>query len=91
MRDEPTLEVTYRHGRPWAAYLFLPRLPGQRPTKSRPVGNGMVVDLGKDGTPLGVEITAPRKLSMTALNAVLKSFGVTSRVRRTDLAPLLAA
>jgi uncharacterized protein YuzE len=71
--------------------LFLPREAGQRPTKSRPVGHGLVVDLSKDGTPLGIEITAPQKLTMTALNAVLRDLGVTSRVRRADLAPVLAA
>ena len=27
---EPYLEVTYRHGRPLAAYLYLPRRPGQK-------------------------------------------------------------
>ena len=90
MRAEPTLEVTYRHGKAWAAYLFLPRESGQRPAKSRPVGSGLVIDLAKDGTPLGVEITAPHLFSMASLNAALRKLGV-APVRRIDIAPLLAA
>jgi len=39
---------------------------------------------------LGIEITAPGKVSATALNRVLTPLGA-SRVSRTELAPLLAA
>ena len=72
----PTLEVTYRHGEAWAAYLFLRRESGQRPARSRPVSSGVVIDFAKDGTPLGVEITAPHLLSMALLNAALRTLGV---------------
>jgi hypothetical protein len=53
------LEVTFRGGRPWAAYLQLPRTGGQRVVRSRREEHGMVVDLARDGTPLGIEFTAP--------------------------------
>ena len=90
MRTEPFLEVTYRHGRPWAAYLYLPREAGQRPVRSRRQESGLVVDLARDGTPLGVEITAPELVSLAKLNSVLKGLGA-PLVKKADLAPLLAA
>ena len=76
MCAEPTLEVTYRHGMAWAAYLFLARESGQRPTNSRPVGSGLVIESAKDAAPLGVEITAPDLFSMDSLNAALRTLGV---------------
>ena len=90
MRTELFLEVTYRHGRPWAAYLYLPRAPGQKPVRSRRQGSGFVVDLARDGTPLGVEITAPELVSVAKLNAVLKGLGA-PLIKKADLAPLVAA
>ena len=90
LRAEPTLGVTYRHEKARAAYLLLPRESGQRPATNRPVGSGFVIDHAKDGTPLGVEITAPHLLSMASLNAVLRKLGV-APLRRIDTAPWLAA
>ena len=83
------LEVTFRHGRPLAAYLYLPRQPagkGRRTAKAKP---GLVIDLNRTGKPIGIEITAPGKLSAAALNRVLRCFGL-SPVTRADLAPLRA-
>jgi hypothetical protein len=48
---------------------------------------GMVIDYTADGRPMGVEITAPTRTTVTALNKVLRSLGVTP-VERRDLAPL---
>ena len=90
MRTEPFLEVTYRHGRPWAAYLYLSRGPGQRPVKSRRKESGLILDLARDGTPLGIEITAPGVVTLVVLNRILKEAGAPV-VKKSDLAPLLAA
>lgn len=87
---EPYLEVTFRHGRPIAAYYYLPRWPGQRSYKTRRAESGMLIDFGRSGTPIGIEITAPSKVTLTALNRILKRLGF-PRVNRADLAPLLAA
>jgi uncharacterized protein YuzE len=87
---EPYLEVTFRHGRAIAAYLYLPRRPGQRSFRTRRVEPGLVIDYGRGGQPLGIEITAPTKLSLPALNRVLKELGFPP-LKRVDLAPLHAA
>jgi hypothetical protein len=50
----------------------------------------MVIDFTRRGQPLGIEITAPAKVSVPALNRVLRELGFPP-VSREDLAPLLAA
>ena len=84
------LEVTYRHGRPLAAYLYLPRRPGDKSYRATRVEPGLVIDFNRRGTPIGIEITAPGKLSVAALNRVLRRFDLPT-VTRADLAPLRAA
>ncbi len=87
---EPYLEVTYRRGRPLAAYLYLPRRPGDRSARTLSAEPGLVVDLTRGGKPIGVEITEPEKLTLAALNRVLRQIGAPT-LTRADLAPLRAA
>ena len=87
---EPYLEITFRRGRPIAAYYYLPRRPGQKSYRGVRIEPGMVVDLGRGGKPIGIEITAPGLVSQTMLNRVLKQFGLPAATS-ADLAPLEAA
>ena len=87
---EAYLEVTYRHGRPLAAYFYLPRRGRAKAVRTRRVDPGLIVDLSAKGEALGIEITAPSALTVVALNRVLREFGF-APVRRADLAPLRAA
>ena len=87
---EPYLEVTFRHGRALAAYYYLPRTTDQKSARSRRVEPGLVIDFTADGQPIGIEITAPAKVSLAALNAVLQELGQTP-ASEADLAPVLAA
>ena len=87
---ESYLEVTFRRGRPIAAYYYLPRSPGQKSYRTVLVGPGMLIDLSRNGKPLGIEISAPTLVSQAALNRVLKQYGQ-SPIKRADLAPLKAA
>ena len=84
------LEVTYRKGRALAAYLYLPRRARDRSVRTRRFAPGLVVDLTADGRPIGVEITAPGRVTATALNRALRTLGVPP-VSPHDLAPLSAA
>jgi uncharacterized protein YuzE len=88
--NEIYLEVTFRHGRPIAAYYYLPRKRGQKSHRTRRIEPGLVIDLSRDGQPVGIEISAPSKVSVAAVNRVLTKLGL-SRVTRVELAPLLAA
>jgi len=87
---EPYLEVTYRHGQPLAAYFYLPRLTRQKSVRSRRVDPGLIIDFAANGQPLGIEITAPKQLTVVTLNRLLRELGC-APVRRVDLAPLRAA
>lgn len=87
---EAYLEVTYWHGQPLAAYLYLPREKRLKSVRTRRVDPGMIVDLDARGHPLGIEITAPGLLTLVARNRLLRELGC-NPVRRVDLAPLRAA
>jgi len=81
------LQVTYRHGRPLAAYLFLPRRDGDKSTRTEIASAGLVIDYTADGRAMGVEITAPTQTTASDLNKVLRALGVAPLDRR-DIAPL---
>jgi hypothetical protein len=85
----PYLEVTFRHGRPLAAYYYLSRQPGEKSYRTAKAVPGLVIDFNRSGKPIGIEITAPGK-SAVALNRVLRRFDLPP-VTRADLAPLRAA
>ena len=84
------LEITFRHGRPIAAYYYLPREAGEKSVRTRRVEPGLVIDYASNGRALGIEITAPSRLSLQALNAVLNELGQPP-ASEADLAPLVAA
>ena len=84
------LEVTYRKGRPLAAYLYLPRQNGESSVRTETADGGLVVDYGADGRPIGIEITSPSQFDSQALNDLLVRLGQPP-VQSQDLAPLVAA
>jgi uncharacterized protein YuzE len=84
------LEVTFRHGHPMAAYLYLPRQAEEKSAWTKRVEPGMVVDFGLNGKPIGIEITAPGQITLAAMNNVLEELGFPP-LADADLAPLLAA
>ena len=87
---ESYLEVTFRRGRALAAYYYLPRRPGQKSYRTREVAPGILVDFGRGGRPIGIEITAPDRASVAAINRVLRELGQ-PLLKSQDLAPLHAA
>lgn len=88
--SEPYLEVTYRRGHALAAYYYLPRRSKDRSYRTRRAGPGLLVDYGRSGRPLGIEITAPAKVSLAAINRLLKELGHRP-MKRAEISPLHAA
>jgi uncharacterized protein YuzE len=84
------LEVTYRRGRPLAAYLYLQRGPGDKSATVEQVEAGLLVDRNEAGRPLGVEITDPSLVTLEHLNRVLERLHE-SPLAAEDLKPLAAA
>jgi hypothetical protein len=50
----------------------------------------LVIDFTAEGQAIGIEITTPTKVSLAALNAVLRDLGH-APASAADLAPVLAA
>ena len=73
---ERSLQVTYRKGRAFAAYLHLSRLTGEKSTRTVASHDGLlVVDYGAAGRAVGVEITAPQAVPLERLNQLLAELG----------------
>ena len=73
---ERSLQITFRKGHAFAAYLYLSHAPGERSARSVASDDGLlVVDYAADGLPIGIEITAPDALSRERLNATLERLG----------------
>jgi hypothetical protein len=83
------LEVTFRKGKPLAAYLYLPRPAGTKAARTSDAGHGLRIDFDAHGAPIGVEITAPWLVTIAQLNAALAPLGVAS-LEPDEWAPLAA-
>ena len=87
------LEVTYRKGKPLAAYLYLPRRDGDTAARSEPFAppsDGLVVDFAPDGRAIGIEVLSPSTLTLAALNRALSALHQPAASDR-DLRPLAPA
>lgn len=69
------LEVTFRRGKPLAAYLYLPRRSGVKVARTTDEGRGLRVDYDANDAPMGIEITAPSAVEIEHVNAVLSKLG----------------
>jgi hypothetical protein len=84
------LEITYRNGKPLAGYLYLPRSPGDTSRRTEQHDSGLVIDYAEDGRPIGIEITAPSKLTLMDLNQALAAANQ-EPATADEVAPLLTA
>lgn len=84
------LEVTFRKGKPLAAYYYLPRKEGDKSFRVEKYGEGLLVDLTQDGRPMGIEIAIPSRVTADAVNKILQSYGFPP-VAPGELAPLEVA
>jgi uncharacterized protein YuzE len=88
---ERSLQVTYRNGKAFAAYLHLSHQTGEKSAKTVPSVDGLlVVDYARDGKPIGVEITAPGAVPLDRLNRLLADLGETP-LNEHDYLPVRAA
>jgi hypothetical protein len=90
-------ELTYEralpgdHLPPWPAVggLF-PREGNEKSVRTEQAAAGLLVDFAAGGRPIGLEITAPGRVSTDTINRVLTNLGL-SPLSDADLAPLRAA
>jgi uncharacterized protein YuzE len=84
------LEITYRNGKPIAAYLYLPRLADDRSARTTRLDHGLVIDYAPDGRAIGIEITSPQKTSLADLNHALRQANQ-PELQPDEASPLLSA
>jgi hypothetical protein len=88
---ERSLQVTYRKGRAFAAYLHLSHPTGEKSAKTVASPDGLlIVDYGDAGRPVGIEITAPQAVPLERLNQLLADLGETP-LAEEDYKPVRAA
>ncbi len=85
-----SLQITYRKGKPFAAYIYLAHRPGLKSARTERVTPEMLIDYATDGTPLGIEIISPGSVSRDEVAAAFNRLGL-EPPSATELAPLLAA
>lgn len=85
-----SLQVTYRRGRPSAAYIWLGQRAGTKSARSVEWSPDLVVDFAADGRPIGVEVVDPESVTTGQIFAVFDGLGL-ARPDAADLAPLAAA
>jgi uncharacterized protein YuzE len=56
------LQVTFRHGKPMVAYLYLPRRGPDVSARTERREGGIIVDYASDGRPIGMEIISPNRV-----------------------------
>jgi hypothetical protein len=84
------LEITYRQGKPLAAYLYLPRQPGDVSANVQERQAGYIIDLAADGRPIGIEMPSPSLVTLEAVNQILNELNH-APLEPAELAPLVAA
>lgn len=84
------LEVSYRNGKPFAAYLFLPRKPDDRSARTERFSETLIIDYAADGRAIGIEIVHPAHVTADEINAALAHVRQ-PLLRQEDFAPLRAA
>ena len=88
--SEVLIEITFRKGKPFAAYVYLPRLVGVKSTRTVEAAPGVLVDYAASGEPIGLEITALTHVTAAQVNIVLEMLGLDAMTPE-ELVPLHGA
>lgn len=85
-----SLQVTYKAGRALAAYLYLAGNGNRQVARSEEAGRDLVVDYGRDGSPVGIEILSPHATTLEDLWSLCDRLGI-ERPSAEELRPLSVA
>ncbi|MGD1277316.1 MAG: hypothetical protein ABR964_08845 [Tepidisphaeraceae bacterium] len=86
---KPYLEITYRQGKPLAAYLYLDRRAGDKAARTERHGQWLI-DYAANGRAIGIEFTVVGAVDLAAINRVLAASDQPA-LSKADLNPLVAA
>jgi uncharacterized protein YuzE len=85
-----SVQVTYRKGEPFAAYIYLGHPPGFKVVRTEEVGTDLLIDYASDDAPIGIEIVSPGYVTVEEIIDTFRKLGLTPPAPK-DLAPLRAA
>ena len=85
-----SLQITYRKGKPFAAYIYLASKPGQKSVRTESVTQDLLIDYAEDGTPIGIEIVSPGYVSIDEIQSTFYRLGF-NKPSSAELEPLKAA
>lgn len=85
-----SLQITYRKGKPFAAYIYLAHAPETKSARTEQVGPELLIDYAADGSPLGIEVVSPGFVTEEEINAAFRRLGLEPPPAH-ELAPLRAA
>lgn len=85
-----SLQITYRKGKPFAAYIYLAHRPGTQSVRTEQVGPELLIDYAADRSPLGLEVISPDYVTEEEINFAFERLGL-APPSSDDLAPLCAA
>jgi len=71
-----SLQITYRKGKPFAAYIYLAHQPGTKSTRTEQIGPELVIDYAADGLPLGIEVISPGFVTEEEIIAAFERLGL---------------
>jgi uncharacterized protein YuzE len=81
------LEITFRKGKPLAAYLYLTGKKGVQCVKAIKIDEGLIADYDQNGVPVGLEIVSPATASVQQIKDALEKLHV-EPISENELAPL---
>jgi len=84
------LEITFRKGKPLAAYLYLSKNTGIKAVRTEQAAPGLIVDYDESDKPVGLEIVSPMQVTASEINDVLSMLSI-APVSDAELSPLKAA
>lgn len=85
-----SLQVTYRKGKPLAAYIYLAAHAGQKAARTKELAPGLLVDFDANDEPFGIEVVSPDLVSSSEIDRLFEELGL-DRPDPKELEPLLAA
>ena len=85
-----SLQITYRKGEQFAAYIYLAPSNGKKSSRTEEVTEDLLIDYAEDGTPIGIEVVSPGYVSIDDIQSVFDRIGL-GRPAASELLPLKAA
>ena len=85
-----SLQITYRKGKPFAAYIYLASKRGQKSVRTEQVTQDLLIDYAENGTPIGIEILSPGDVRIDEIQQVFERLGL-DKPASAELEPLRVA